>query len=180
VRAAKRLAVHAKRCVPLAKGVWGDEGKTRHQSLSEWSDAREGRTHSCLKVDFGASSKRFSPNRFRHQIPAGSWPNIAVRPKSGSEWSGASSGELTVSGDLSPVESRSRSLPSWTRGGAGCRATQRTGPTFGGSSWSSSLVASHKGRASGWRCGSQVHESMALGVHHVIAGPEVTRPKASE
>jgi len=47
---------------------------------------------------------------------------------------------------LVAVESRPRSLRRWIGGGAGCRVTQPTGLTFGGSSWSGSLVTSHKGR----------------------------------
>ena len=63
-------------------------------------------------------------------------------------------------------------------GGAGCQVTQPTGPTFGGSSWSGSLAASHKGRRAG---GSVARKSMGqwylASITSTRGGPEATRPK---
>ena len=86
---------------------------------------------------------------FAEQIPAPDPDAIIVeyscKAEDWSEWSGASSDEVTVSGKLWPIESRPRSLPTWTRSDANSRAILPTGPTFGGGNWSSSLVASYKG-----------------------------------
>src|SRR5207245_10599264 len=73
------------------------------------------------------TSERARSPLFADQIPAPDpgWIVAEYRRKAEdwSEWSGASSGELTVSGNLLPVESRLRSLPSLTNGEARCQAT---------------------------------------------------------
>ena len=63
---------------------------------------------------------------FAEQIPAPDPDAIIVeyscKAEDWSEWSGASSDEVTVSGKLWPIESRPRSLPTWTRSDASSRA----------------------------------------------------------
>jgi hypothetical protein len=118
----------------------------------------------------GALGSPSSPTRFRLQIPTGSSPSTAVRPKTGIEWSSASSSELTVSGEWWPVECRRRGLPSWTRSGASYLVTLPTGPTFGGGNWSNSVVADRKGNRPGNDVVAKCMDQWHLALHSSMQG----------
>jgi hypothetical protein len=77
-----------------------------------------------------------SPTRFRLQIPTGSSRSTAVKPKTGSEWSGASSSEPTASGELWPVECRPRKLADLER----LRRKLPEDPAYGAAFWRRQLV----------------------------------------